>query len=161
MWMPTAYAALKGIERYGYHKEAHEAGKKILDHMLRTYQTYDPHTIWECYAPEAPEPSLTPNGNKRVRPDFCGWSALGPISIYIEHVLGFHSVNAFTKTVEWEIPKTFRKEIGIKNLRFADIRTDITAENGVCTVVSNRPYTLRINGKPYPVNIGKQQFMIG
>ena len=161
LWLPTAYAALKGFSAYGYHKEAHEAGKKILDHMLRTYQTYDPHTIWECYAPEAPEPSLTPNGNKRVRPDFCGWSALGPISIYIEHVLGFHSVNAFTKTVEWEIPKTFRKEIGIKNLRFADIRTDITAENGVCTVVSNRPYTLRINGKPYPVNIGKQQFMIG
>ena len=161
LWLPTAYAALKGFSHYGYHKEAHEAGKKILDHMLRTYEDHEPHTVWECYSPESAEPSLTPNGKARVRPDFCGWSALGPISVYIEHVLGFHTVNAFTKTVEWEIPKTFRKETGIKNLRFADVCTDITAENGVCTVVSNQPYTLKIDGKPYSVRIGKQQFMIG
>ncbi len=161
LWLPTAYAALKGFLNYGYYGEAHEAGKKILDHMLRTYQTCEPHTVWECYSPEAPEPSVTANGKARVRPDFCGWSALGPISVYIECVLGFHTVNAFTKTLEWEIPKTFRKEIGIKNLRFADICTDVTAENGVCTVVSNQPYTLKIDGKPYSVRIGKQQFMIG
>ena len=160
LWLPTAYAALRGFTAYGYHKEAYEAGKKILDHMLETYLNYEPHTIWECYSPENPEPSVSPDGKERVRPDFCGWSALGPISIYIEHVLGFHSVDAFTRTVEWEIPKTFKKEIGIRNLRFGDICTDIILENGVCTVTSNQPYSLRINGSFYAISSGEQRFRL-
>ena len=160
LWLPTAYAALKGFALYGYHKQAHEAGKKILDHMLRTYKSYEPHTVWECYAPEAPAPSVTANGRERVRPDFCGWSALGPISVYIEHVLGFHSVNAFTRTVEWAIPRSFCGEVGIRNLRFGKICTDIVAQNGVCTVTSNLPYTLKIDGKEHAVRTGKQCFPV-
>jgi len=89
-----------------------------------------------------------------ARPDFCGWSALGPISIYIEFVLGFYSVNAFNKTVKWNKPADIEGEIGIKNLRFGDIVTDITAENNICTVISNEKYTLYINDKEYSVEKG-------
>ncbi|MBQ2987972.1 MAG: hypothetical protein IJD59_02595 [Clostridia bacterium] len=160
LWLPTAYAALKGFSLYGYHAEAHEAGRRILDHMLRTYRDYEPHTVWECYAPEEPAPARTADGKSRVRADFCGWSALGPISVYIEHVIGFHTVNAFTRTVEWEIPKNFRKRLGIKNLRFGDIVTDVVAENGVCEVTSNGPYTLKICGKRYEVTAGTQKFFL-
>ena len=80
-------------------------------------------------------------GGEFVRRDFCGWSALGPISIYIEFVLGFHHIDAFTKTVDWEKPAVQGK-IGIENLRFGNVVTDIVAENDKCLVTSNAPYTL-------------------
>ena len=160
LWLPTAYAALKGLTAYGYHKEAHDAAARILHHMLRTYLDYEPHTIWECYSPTAPEPGTTPKDNAVVRPDFCGWSALGPISIFMEYVLGFHTVNAFTRTVEWEKPAELKKRIGIRNLRFGDVVTDIVAEGSVCHVTSNAPYVLRINGTDHSVKAGENCFML-
>ncbi len=156
LWLPTAYAALKGLTAYGQYEKAHEAARRVLDHMLHTYLEYEPHTIWECYSPEAYKPSTTPNGKDIVRQDFCGWSALGPISIYIEYVLGFHTVNAFERLVEWEKPSAFKKEIGIKNLRFGNIVTDIVAKGDICSVKSNLPYVLKINGKAFSITAGMQ-----
>ncbi len=159
-WLPTAYMALKGLARYGYHEEVQSAAYKMFKYMLKTYREYEPHTIWECYAPEGYIPSCYPNGKGIVRKNFCGWSALGPISIYIEYVLGFHTINAFENVVEWSLPKCFHGEIGIKNLHFGNIRTDITAKNGVCKVVSNGRYTLKIDGKAYMVHAGEQCFTL-
>lgn len=160
LWLPTAYAALRGLTAYGYHDIAHEVAKKIVAHMERTYTEYEPHTIWEAYAPDAPTPATTVGDNKTVRPNFCGWSALGPISIYLEYVLGFHTVNAFTKTVEWAKPQDIDGEIGIQNLRFGEIVTDIVANGSVCEVTSNSPYTLKINGVDYKVEAGYQRFAL-
>lgn len=157
VWLPTAYAALRGLKNYGYHKQNHRAACKLLEHMYRTYQEVEPHTIWECYAPEQPRPATTEHGaGTQVRKDFCGWSALGPIAVYIEFVLGFHTVNAFTRTVEWALPETAGR-IGIRNLRFGDVVTDIEACNGTCTVVSNRAYTLIINGTSHKINPGENR----
>ena len=128
--------------------------------MERTYTEYEPHTIWEAYAPDYAKPATTVGDNKNVRPDFCGWSALGPISIYLEYVLGFHTVNAFTKTVEWAKPEDTDGEIGIENLRFGEIVTDIVANGNVCEVTSNLPYTLKINGVDYKIETGRQSFVI-
>lgn len=79
---------------------------------------------------------------------------MGPISIFIEFVLGFHTIDAFSKTVEWEIPDTFEGKIGIKNLHFGDIVTDIEAKDGICKITSNNPYTLKVNGKAYSIDAG-------
>ncbi len=156
LWIPTAYASLKGLAEYGLYADAHEAGTKILNHMLATYLEFEPHTIWECYSPEKHEPATQIGGEGHlVRKDFCGWSALGPIAIYIEYVLGFHTVNAFEGVLEWEKPTDIDGRIGIRNLRFGDIVTDVVAEGDVCTVVSNQPYTLKINGKDYAVSKGE------
>lgn len=161
LWLPTAYATLKGLTAYGYHKQAHEAAHKILRHMLETYRVYEPHTIWECYAPCAPAPATTPRGNGLVRPDFCGWSALGPISIYIEYVLGFHTVNAFTRTVEWAKPDTFQGEIGVRNLRFGDVEADILAKGNLCRVRTNAEFTLKVNGESFTALKGENTFLLG
>ena len=155
LWLPVAYAALKGISTYGYHKEAHEAGYKIFKRMLDTYHKYEPHTIWECYAPEANTPATQTNDVTIVRPDFCGWSALGPISVYLEYVLGFHGINSFERLVEWEKPEDMGEEVGIKNLRFGDVVTDIVAEGNICRVSSNAPYMLKINGVAYAIDAGE------
>lgn len=160
VWLPTAYATLKGLANYGFYKEAHETACKLLEHMYKTYKEFDPHTIWECYSPEDFKPAIIEYRGKYVRPDFCGWSALGPISIYIEFVLGFHTINAFEKTVEWAKPDTFKGKIGIKNLHFGDIVTDTEAIGEQCKVKSNGAYVLKINGKDYSISKGINEFVL-
>ena len=87
VWLPTAYATLRGLTRYGYHTEAQKIASTLVEHMCRTYFEYEPHTIWECYSPSEYKPAMQTDNKTVVRPDFCGWSALGPIAIYIENVL--------------------------------------------------------------------------
>lgn len=160
VWLPTAYAALVGLKRYGFFAEAREATKKLLSHMYETYVRFEPHTIWECYAPDFYTPAYIETGEKKhARPDFCGWSALGPISAYIEFVLGFHTVDAFEKKVLWEKPEG-KEKIGIENLRFGDIVTDIVAEGDRCRVKSNAPYTIEICGKEYKIAAGENEFSV-
>jgi hypothetical protein len=89
------------------------------------------------------------------RPDFCGWSALGPISMYIEQVLGFHTVDAFKNVVKWQKPDDISGEIGIRGLRFGKVTTDIVANGHECIVVSNAPYILNVNGVDYKVGVGE------
>lgn len=155
VWLPTAYATLKGLANYRFFREAHSTAYKLLTHMYNTYTQYTPHTIWESYSPEQCRPATSVHGDKNVRPDFCGWSALGPISVFIEFVLGFHTVNAFERTVEWEKPDDIQGEIGIKNLRFGDVCTDIVAKDTLCTVTANASYTLKINGRSFDIKPGK------
>jgi glycogen debranching enzyme len=160
MWLPTAYATLKGLAEYGLYEDAHEAAAKILHYMQRTYAEFEPHTVWECYAPEGYRPGTQTNDKTLCRPDFCGWSALGPISIYIEYVLGFHTVNAFENVVKWAKPRNIKGKIGIKNLRFGQVVTDIVADETTCCVLSNAPYTLEINQKAYEIQPGENRFTI-
>lgn len=159
VWLPTAYASLRGLANYGLFDDARKASKKLLEHMYKTYTDFSPHTIWECYSPIKPEPALNEyRANEYVRRDFCGWSALGPISVYIEFILGFHRIDAFTKTIEWAKAKIFKGKIGIKNLRFGDIITDIEAEEDKCKVKSNAKYVLKINSKDYTILPGDNEF---
>lgn len=159
-WLPTAYATLKGMAEYGFYQEAHTAAYKIFKFMLKTYENYSPHTIWESYSPTNPCPATKPDGKSNVRKDFCGWSALGPISIYLEYVLGFHKVNAFDNVVEWAKPDCFNGKIGVKNLRFGRVITSIIADGKDCFVTASNPYTLKINGVPYAVQQGENHFIL-
>lgn len=159
VWLPTAYAALKGLENYGKLKEAHDMSRVLLNHMYRTYKDFTPHTIWECYSPTEYKPATNEDGNEKyVRPDFCGWSALGPIAVYIEFVLGFHKINAFERVVEWEKPSTFSGKLGIKHLRFGNIVTDIEYDGEKYIVISNGEYTLKICGEEYRIHSGRNEF---
>lgn len=152
MWLPTAYMGIKALEKYGFQEAADTTAEKVLSWMLRTYCDYEPHTIWECYSPTAPAPSS--NHGKRVRPDFCGWSALGPISLFIENVLGFHDIDASLRTVRWDIRHDCRH--GLNNLTFGDTTTDLLYDPAASTVTirSNKPYCLILNGKSHRIRAG-------
>lgn len=152
MWLPTAYMGIKALEKYGFQEAADTTAEKVLSWMLRTYCDYEPHTIWECYSPTAPTPSS--NHGKRVRPDFCGWSALGPISLFIENVLGFHDIDASSRTVRWDIRHDCRH--GLNNLTFGDTTTDLLYDPAAYTVTirSNKPYCLILNGKSHRIRAG-------
>lgn len=152
MWLPTAYMGIKALEKYGFMEAADTTAEQVLSWMLRTWRDYEPHTIWECYSPTAPAPSS--NHGKRVRPDFCGWSALGPISLFLENVLGFHDIDASSRTVRWDIRHDYRH--GLNNLTFGDTTTDLLYEPAVSTVTirSNKPYCLILNGKSHRIRAG-------
>lgn len=159
VWLPTAYAGLKGLRNYGLFATARESALKLLTQMYRTYEKYSPRTIWECYKPNAAEPACSCDESSRiVRKDFCGWSALGPISIYIEDIIGIHSINAFTNTVKWNLADNIKGKIGIKNLRFGNTVTEIMYENQICKVSSDNDFTLIVNGNKYDIKAGNNTF---
>lgn len=155
VWLPTAYMGIRALTENGQGDLADETAEAVLQHMYLTCRDYSPHTIWECYNPVRPEPAF--NGRNRVRPDFCGWSALGPISLFIENVIGVHSVDALHHVMKWRLHQSGRH--GIRNFCFGDVRTDFIADGkGHVEVNSNRPYTLVINGRSFEVQSGNQQF---
>ena len=158
IWLPTAYMGIKALEASGQQDLADETAAKLLKQMYRVFAEFEPHTIWECYDPSADKPALDKKGNL-VRKDFCGWSALGPISLFIENVIGIRSVDAVSRVVRWDVPvgcgTTVGGTVGIKRLRFGDVCTDlIAAPDGTVTVTANRPYTLVLNGKKVRVTAG-------
>ena len=153
VWLPTAYMGTKSLENYGMFDLANECARKVVDHMYNTYKQYEPHTIWECYSPTLPTPAA--HNGTRVRPDFCGWSALGPISLFIENVIGITGANAFENTLTWHLPPMVKGAIGIRNYSFGDVVTDVVYKDGVISTVSNAPYTLLFNDKPYAVPAGE------
>ncbi|QZT38129.1 hypothetical protein K5X82_04315 [Halosquirtibacter xylanolyticus] len=157
VWLPTAFMGIKAIEKYGYRDLAHQQAIQIVSHMLRTYQEYSPHTIWECYNPNEPKPATDVHGHD-VRPDFCGWSALGPISLMIENILGFYDVDGITKTVKWDLKGSSKQ--GIQSLRFGGIITNIIYQNGKINIESSNPYTLIVNGHTFEIPEGHSKWSL-
>ena len=154
VWLPTAYMGTKGLEKYGQFKLAHDCACKILGHMYRTWRDVSPHTIWECYNPVSCYPALTCRNEQLVRKDFCGWSALGPISLFIENVIGITGADAFTNTVEWHLPENPKGAIGIRNYTFGSVTADMICREGVLETVSDGVFTLRINGRDHLISEG-------
>lgn len=126
VWLPMNYMVAKSLEKYGYLDIAADFAERTIRHMSEVYQNYFPPTIWEAYSPTSNKPATTKTTKNVSRPDFCGWSALGPISLLIENVIGVYGIDAEKKLVKYH-----RRDIGrhgIRNLRFADISCDIIAD---------------------------------
>ena len=160
VWAPTAYAAVKGLLRYGYFDLARRGTVKLLDVMSHVYESVEPHTIWECYSPDGKEPGRQIRNDETCRKDFCGWSALVPIAMFIEFCIGIHSVDAFRRRVCWDLDMALPGRTGIRGLRFGGITTSMIAENGRVEVESSAPFTLEINGRNIPVGSGKSQIVL-
>ncbi|RYX85962.1 hypothetical protein EON83_04195 [bacterium] len=157
MWLPTAYMGIRALTENGHGELADQTAEAVLRHMYLTYRDYSPHTIWECYNPSKPEPAY--HGSNLVTPNFCGWSALGPISLFIENVIGFQSIDAQKNVVQWRLHQTGRH--GIRDLRFGKIITDIIADGqNHINVVSTGAFTLVVNGKNFRVKQGKNVFSL-
>ena len=148
VWLPTSYMTVKSLEKYGKFDLASSIADVTINHMVKTYEQFFPQTIWECYSPTSYEPAKAKTAAKYCRPDFCGWSALGPISMLIENTLGFHRADAVAGKLEYH----YRPEIGrhgIRNFKFGDITCDIIIENGKINYKTNNPFTFSIDGKDF------------
>jgi glycogen debranching enzyme len=161
VWLPTAYMATCALREAGHEKIGDLLAERLLAQMYRTWKQYEPATIWEAYSPTKAEPATDKDefAGQRVRPDFCGWSALGPIALFIESVLGFGKVDALKREVYWNLRR--EKRCGIKRLRFGGVTTDLIFEEGRCEVRASGPYTLILNGKRIEIQTGEQSFAAG
>ena len=158
IWMPMVYMAVKGLEKNALQELADEIARKMIMQQYRTWRNFEPHTIWECYSPTEDRPA-TDKVNRYSRPDFCGWSALGPISLFIENLLGIREVNAPQKRIVWTPSST--KTSGIRNLKMGGKTFSLIAypEQGWAEVEAAEDFTLCLNGRENPCHAGKN--MIG
>ena len=147
---------IKGLEKQGYHDLAREASRRILAGMYQVYM--DTKTIWEFYAPDfyLPGKKKTPGRIKAGRkpkdliakPDFVGWSGLGPVALLIENIIGIEC-NAPDNLIIWRLNRMDRH--GIKKLRMADNSIDLICKErnfqtdpAFITVKSQKPFTLKV-----------------
>lgn len=152
IWLPTAYMSIRALDANGHRDLADSLARRIVALQNRVFKHYEPHTIWECYAPEADLPS-TEHG-RRVRQNFCGWSALGPVNLFIENLMGLRRFDAATRTVTWEPPKDAVYPMGLKGLTFGDVTLSLIHDGKTVTVTTDKPVTLRYNGVAYPCAAG-------
>ena len=76
VWVPTNYMILRGLQKCGQQRTAVQLAKQYYWAVSEVYKKTG--TFWENYAPD-----MVDKGNQS-RPDFCGWTAIVPISIYRE-----------------------------------------------------------------------------
>ncbi len=122
VWAPTNYMITRGLVVAGYGDLAHDIACRYLGVLAQTYATVEPHALWEAYSPEESKPGLEAYTEKRVRPDYVGWTGLGPIAMLIENVLGLE-VCAPERRVTWDI--RLLEQHGIRNLSIGDGKIDL------------------------------------
>ncbi len=113
VWAPTNYMVMRGLMLHGKGDVAHVIARKYIEALAATYRAVDPPTLWECYSPETNRPGIRAHSMQSVRPDFVGWSAIGPTAMLIENILGI-DLDMSLRTLTWDIRLT--EEHGISNL---------------------------------------------
>ena len=142
VWMPTTYMTIKALDARGEYALARKLARQTVLGMFETYCKVAPHTIWECYSPTEAKPGTYAKKPGYSRTDFCGWSALGPISLFIEDVIGVKQADAFANRLVCDFPKAPVGCVGVGNYRFGGIVCDIVATADRIDVFSNAPFTL-------------------
>lgn len=140
VWAPTTYQTIKGLEVQGYRETARRIAINHIEHIYWVYRKTN--TLFENYRPEDVAEGV------HARPDFVGWTGVGPIAALIENVMGIQ-VNGANDTVYWDL--ALAEKHGIKNLQFGDNRIDIevddrlTPDSGArIRVKTNSPFTLLV-----------------
>ena len=147
---------MKGIENYNRKDLAKSCSIKLLDWMIECYDNVKPHTIWECYNPTIPYPAESKN-KKLCRKDFCGWSALAPISLMLENIIGLNFLSAKNMLVSWDLPQE-TKLCSIKNLNFGDAIITILADSNTIWVETTKKLTLTVNSVKLTCQVGENIF---
>lgn len=165
VWAPTNYMVARGLKEKGYSKLAREIAQNHIENMNKVYRNFKPHTIWECYSPEVIRPgtSKKEKPNALCRKNFVGWSALGPVNMLIENIIGIE-INWPFKEIEWEV--SLLEEHGVKNLKVGDEKISLICRKRKKETVipqiyveSSSAFRLKIkwNGKIKVVNIRQGQ----
>jgi hypothetical protein len=159
IWAPTNHMIVKGLEANNRHKLAREIVTNHLNNISLVYQSTG--TVWENYSPEFIKP-----GKPWAKPDFVGWSALGPIAQLIEFYIGI-KLNVPHNKINWELLTT--ESVGLRNLKFGDSFIELIAAERVrledeiqISVRTSKEFVLCLNNgkKLFKKNIppGKHEF---
>jgi glycogen debranching enzyme len=78
VWAPTNYMAIRGLQRVGQHALADKLARRYYACVAEVFRRTG--TFWENDAPDAVQPG------RPAKPDFCGWSAIAPITLMREFI---------------------------------------------------------------------------
>jgi hypothetical protein len=104
---------VRGLLKAGQGDVAHEIACRYLAGLERVFAANEPHTLWESCAPDIDRPGRKPYAPLPVKPDYVGWSGLGPIAMLLENVIGI-DVDAAAGIVGWTVRLT--EEHGVTQL---------------------------------------------
>ncbi|HEY3498691.1 MAG TPA: trehalase family glycosidase [Polyangiaceae bacterium] len=82
VWAPTNYMVLRGLTERGYHDLAYTIAENHFQNVMASFEATE--SIWEHFAPDS-------EGEGRGRHDFVGWTAITPIAVLFEYVIGLRS----------------------------------------------------------------------
>jgi len=105
VWSPTTYMVLRGLRRAGLTADEHAIALRHCEAVWKVFETTG--TVHENYAPVKAAPG------RPAKPDFVGWSGLGPVALLIESVFGI-TVDWPTRTLVWVV--RLADEFGIDEL---------------------------------------------
>ncbi|MGI4792466.1 MAG: MGH1-like glycoside hydrolase domain-containing protein [Janthinobacterium lividum] len=153
VWPPTNYMVLRGLSAQDHADLAHKIGCNHVEFVTTVFR--DTETFWENYAPERAMPG------QPAKPDFVGWSGLGPIAVLFEYVFGLRPEAGAGRLI-WDVRLT--EEHGIQCYPFgAQGRLDLlcrarqeTTERPDVSCLSNIPVEVEIrwNGPTFRVAAG-------
>ncbi len=149
---------IKAVDAFGDIALARQLARTLVRHMAATYRDFAPHTIWECYSPTETKPGTYGKRPGYSRPDFCGWSALGPISLFLEDVIGIRQANAFENKLVCDFPPDPVGRIGVENYRFGETVCSVVATTDDISVETDRPFLLVANGRKIAVAAGRSRW---
>lgn len=140
VWAPTNYMIVKGLELNGYEDLASRASINYLNGMHCVSEKTK--TVWENYSPDSCDRGYP------AKPDFVGWTGIGPISLLIENVLGIR-VSALDSSVSWRITRLDHH--GISNLRVGSSTVSLVCKKRESvqspielSITSDSNFTLRL-----------------
>jgi glycogen debranching enzyme len=116
VWAPTTYMVVRALANVEAGFLAHKIALNHATNVARVL--HETGTIWENYSPDAIA------RGEQAKPDFCGWSALGPITMLIEFVLGIR-VEAPLSRVTWHL--RLEEKHGIGNLKVGNAIVSMVA----------------------------------
>ncbi len=143
VWAPTTFMTIKGLEYNGLEQLAYQASLNHIDNMWKVYEQFVPDKarlpykegnipfpshldgtkqIWELYSPELTEAGTRWDNNFYCRPEFVGWSGVGPIVLMMENVLGIIP-DALSGTITWTIRSEQRH--GVQGLLYKGHSVDL------------------------------------
>jgi len=107
VWAPTDKMVVAGLERYGYTELAAQIALNHLGCIVDVFK--ETGTVWENYAPTRLAPG------KPAKPDFVGWTGIGPIAFFIEYAIGIKA-DAPANEITWRIRSP--RKVGVERFWF-------------------------------------------
>jgi glycogen debranching enzyme len=163
VWASSNAMIIKGLDGYpnvaGQGEFAVAATERYLDNMYAVFK--ETGTVWQNYSAESAAHASW------SKPDYVGWSGLGPIELLIEDVIGIQA-DGLRKQITWRLTRSDRH--GVEHLRFGDITASLisarreNAESPAEIMVSaDKPFELRVCGrttKVFQVSVGDHSYRL-
>lgn len=160
VWAPTNFMVVKGLEANGKFEKARELALNHLTNIYRVFaasklkpehipfeERYEDSykTIWECYSPDLELPSTRWDNTFYSRQDFTGWSALGPVRMLMDYIIGI-TVDGVNNTIIWNIPD--EDIAGLENFTLSGEKISLLAERTgssyKISTVCKKPFMLKV-----------------